>query len=153
MLQLVSASAHQCQQGLALQNMCMMVKACFKTKKETKFFIIWTVTFFKQRKIFSLLECANKISSWFLFFLETPKYTRLFSIAFCDVCDSGWAEIPQIARETSCVFILNCIFSFTVTLDGALGPLSHGQNTLRFAGWCGCLSRAGRTVLASMSFV
>lgn len=130
----MSASAHQCQQGLALQKMCVMVKACFKNKKETKFIIIWTVTFFKQGKFFSLLECANKISSCLLFLLETPKSTRLFSIAFCDVCDSGWEEIPQIAGETSCAFILNCIFSVTVALDGALGALSHGQNTLRFAG-------------------
>lgn len=36
-------------------------------------------------KIFSLLECANKVSSWLLFLLETPKYTRLFSTAFCGI--------------------------------------------------------------------
>lgn len=63
MLQPSCASAHQsCNAPAALQKMCVMVTDCYKNKKETKFIIIWTVTFFKQGK------------NYFLYWGEQIKY-------------------------------------------------------------------------------
>lgn len=96
---------------VALQKMCVIVTACYKNKKETKFIIIWTATFFKQGKSFLywsvlikyLLDCC---SSW-----KSPSTPDYFQQHFV-ILYSGWAEIPLTAKKTSCAFILNCIFWF-----------------------------------------
>lgn len=87
--------------------------------------------------VFSLFGCANEITSRLRSLLETPKYTRLFSVAFCNIVfrlcknPSNW-EGSQLCLHFKLHWSLY-FFGFTVVCapDGALGALHHGQKHWR----------------------